>query len=155
MIDLSDIFDRRAIAAGLRCSGPKQALRALCDLASAAYGVNARAASEAVQARTRLRSPGIGDGVALPDAELAHLTRVCGVFAQLKTPIDFEAQDGAPADLVALIFTHDLNGSAHLKTMARLARGFRDERLRAQLRACASVEGLYRALTQDATSNAA
>ena len=69
--------------------------------------------------RERLGSTGIGSGIAIPHGKLAKLDRLFGVFARLERPVDFEALDGQPVDLMFLLLAPEAAGADHLKALAR------------------------------------
>jgi PTS system nitrogen regulatory IIA component len=81
--------------------------------------------------------------------------RIFGIFARLDRPIEFEALDGAPVDLMFLLVAPESAGADHLKALAQVARIFRDPSLVAKVRATRDASALYSLLTQTATPNAA
>ncbi len=70
-------------------------------------------------------------------------------------PIDFEALDGAPVDLIFLLIAPEAAGADHLKALARIARVLRDGSLTSKLRASRDRSVLFSILTQEPASNAA
>ena len=80
---------------------------------------------------------------------------IFGIFARLEKPIDFDAIDGAPVDLVFMLIAPEASGADHLKALARIARVFRDPAITAKLRATRDPAALYAVLTHETTSNAA
>ena len=77
------------------------------------------------------------------------------MFARLERPIDFEALDGLPVDLIFLLVAPESAGADHLKALAMIARVLRNSSLAAQLRATRDASAIYSMLTQSPTSNAA
>jgi hypothetical protein len=69
--------------------------------------------------------------------------------------IDFDAQDGAPVDLIFMLLAPESAGADHLKALARIARVLRDTAFTARLRATKDPAALYLMLTQTPTSHAA
>ena len=102
-----------------------------------------------------LPSTGIGHGIAIPHGKLAKVDRLFGLFARLEKPIDFEALDGEPVDLVFLLVAPEAAGADHLKALARVARVLRDPATTQKLRAARDADAMYAVLTQTPTSNAA
>jgi PTS system nitrogen regulatory IIA component len=72
-----------------------------------------------------------------------------GLFARLEQPIDFDAIDEQPVDLVFLLLMPDRAGTEHLAALAAVARQLRDRDLAAQSRRAASRSEVYDALTLD------
>ena len=79
----------------------------------------------------------------IPHGKLAHCDRIFGVFARLEKPIDFEAMDGEPVDLVFLLIASETAGADHLKALAKVARFLRDPKMTAQLRTARDAEALH------------
>ena len=83
------------------------------------------------------------------------LDRLYGLFARLDAPIDFEAIDEQPVDLIFLLLAPEAAGADHLKALARVSRLLRDKETCDKLRGSDTAEALYVLLTQTATSHAA
>ena len=81
---------------------------------------------ETLMQRENLGSTGVGGGIAIPHGKLAKLDRIVGLFARLPRPIDFEALDDQPVDLVFLLLAPESAGADHLKALARIARHLRE-----------------------------
>jgi PTS system nitrogen regulatory IIA component len=77
---------------------------------------------------------------------LPNLTRLFGLFARLERPVDFEALDGQPVDLIFLLLAPEGAGADHLKALARVARMLRDPAIAHKLRASHDAEALYAVL---------
>src|SRR5690606_6974275 len=106
-------------------SSRRQALHALAEALAKTAGVDPRAAFEAVLLRERLSGTGVGEGVAIPHAPVAGLTRPVGALARLEPAQDFDALDGRPADLVFMLLAPPERGADHLKALARVSRFMR------------------------------
>ena len=144
---LSDLVVPQAIVPALRVNTKKQALQ---DLAVRAAGMTGRGERELVEVltqRERLGSTGIGSGIAIPHGKLATLDRLFGLFARLERPIDFEALDGQPVDLLFLLLAPEAAGADHLKALAQVARLLRDPKIAKKLRESRDAEALYAVLT--------
>jgi PTS system nitrogen regulatory IIA component len=96
--------------------------------------------------RERLGSTAIGSGIAIPHGKLPKLDRLFGLFARLDRPIDFEALDGQPVDLIFLLLAPANAGADHLKALARIARLLRDVDMTRLLRDSSDREALYAVL---------
>ncbi len=97
----------------------------------------------------------MGNGVAIPHGKLASINKIAGIFARLETPVDFEALDDQPVDLVFLLLAPENAGADHLKALSRIARLLRDPDMVAKLRGTHDAQALYSFLTAHPTSNAA
>ncbi len=92
--------------------------------------------------RERLGSTGLGQGIALPHARAEQVEQAVGAFLQLQNPVDFDAIDDQPVDLVFGLLVPQNATEEHLQLLARLATMFSNEQLREQLRSAASPEEL-------------
>lgn len=97
--------------------------------------------------RERLGSTGVGNGVALPHARIDGMNSVVAAFAQLSEPMDFDAIDGRPVDLVCFLLAPAESGGAHLRALARVARLLRRPELRQRLRAAPNAEAMHTILS--------
>lgn len=154
-MDLGDLITPAAIIPALKANGKKQALQAIAEKAAAMTGVSERDIFETLIKRERLGSTGVGGGIAIPHGKLAGLDHIFGMFARLAKPIDFEALDENPVDLVFLLLAPESAGAEHLKALARVARLFREAGVAGKLRASNDAEALYAVLTDGMHHNAA
>lgn len=145
---LIDLTSAEAILPALKAASKKQALQEICARAATLSGLGEREIFDAVLQRERLGSTGVGNGVAIPHCKLEKARGIFGVFARLERPVDFDAQDGAPVDLVFLLIAPESAGADHLKALARAARVFRDASFVARLRATKDPAALFLMLTQ-------
>src|SRR5215813_11608577 len=131
---LTDLVAPNAVIAALKVNGKKQALQELAAKAAQLTGQNERAVFEVLMQREKLGSTGVGNGIAIPHGKLPKLEKLFGLFARLDRPIDFEALDGQPVDLVFLLLAPETAGADHLKALARVARLLRDQDVAKKLR---------------------
>lgn len=152
---LSKLITPEAVIPSLKANTKKQALQELSERAAVVSNLGAREIFDAVIQRERLGSTGTGDGIAIPHAKLVRAKSIFGIFARLVRPIDFEALDGAPVDLICLLIAPESAGADHLKALARLARLLRDPAVTAKLRAARDISALDAVLTEETASHAA
>lgn len=154
-MDLSDLVSPDAVIPTLKVQSKKQAIQALAEKAAALTGVPEREIFDTLLQRERLGSTGVGHGIAIPHGKLVTFDGIIGVFARLETPIEFEALDGEPVDLIFLLLASEGAGADHLKALARIARVFRNNHITSKLRETRDADSIYAVLTQDMASNAA
>ena len=154
-MSLSELIKPDAVLPALRVNGKKQALQEMSERAAIVSGLPAREIFDALLQRERLGSTGVGDGVAIPHGKLAKCDRIFGVFARLERPIDFEAPDALPVDLIFMLIAPESAGADHLKALASIARLLRNAATAGQLRATRDPTAIYALLTMAPTSNAA
>jgi PTS system nitrogen regulatory IIA component len=143
---LNDLVAPNAIIPALKVNGKKQALQEIAARAAALAGQNEKTILEIITQREKLGSTGVGNGVAIPHGKLPKLGKVFGLFARLERPVDFEALDGQPVDLVFLLLAPEGAGADHLKALARVARVLRDPAIAGKLRDSHDVEAIHAVL---------
>ncbi len=115
---------------------------------------DAALARDALRARERLGSTGLGQGVAIPHGRSAKIDTARAAFVRLATPIDFGSVDGQPVDLVATLLVPAHFTDQHLKLLAELAELFSDPQISAALRAAPDAAALHAALRRGLRSEA-
>ena len=145
---LLDFLDPQAVLPALRVNGKKQALQELASHAARITGITDTAIYEALLQRERLGSTGIGEGIAIPHGKLPGLTRIFGLVARLEKPVDFEALDAQPVDVLVLLLAPEGAGADHLKALARVARVLREPGLIERVRATRDASALYAIMTE-------
>ncbi len=154
-MDLGDLITPEAVFASLRAQSKKQALQDLAEKAAKITGISAREILETLMQRERLGSTGVGRGIAIPHGRVPQLNRIVSVFARLAEPIEFDALDGEPVDLIFLLLAPEHAGADHLKALARISRLLRNPSSAEKLRGAHDRAALYAVLTEPAASHAA
>lgn len=154
-MEIADLLDADCVVAGLRASSKKQVLQELASLIAPKIGVADRQVFDVLLERERLGTTGVGNGIAIPHGKLAGIDRLYGAFVKVERPIDFEAIDDQPVDLVFLLLAPEGAGADHLKALARISRMMRDTALCEKLRGSTKNDALYALLTDGAASHAA
>lgn len=152
---IGDILDRGAIAARVSAPNKRQALATIAEIAARNFGVDAGVILDALTEREQAGSTGVGYGVAAPHARLEGLTRMRGVFLRLEQPVEFEAVDDQPVDLIFALFAPPSASTEHLRALARVSRMLRQADLREQLRQARTPDAVYALLVQEPRSSAA
>jgi len=150
----TDLVSPNAIIPAMKVNGKKQALQEIAAKAASLTGQNEKAILEILLQREKLGSTGVGNGVAIPHGKLPKLGNVFGLFARLERPVDFEALDGQPVDLIFLLLAPEGAGADHLKALARVARLLRDPEVARKLRASNGAEAIYAVLAMPSASAA-
>jgi PTS system nitrogen regulatory IIA component len=147
---LTDLVAPQAVLQALKVNSKKQALQELAARAAELSGRAEREIFDVLMQREKLGSTAIGSGIAIPHGKLPKLDRLFGLFARLDRPIDFEALDGQPVDLVFLLLAPETAGADHLKALARVARLLREPGVARMLRESHDKESLYAVLAMPA-----
>ena len=154
-MDLSDLVSLDGVLPALKVQSKKQAIQELSSRAAKVTGLPEREIFDTLQQREQLGSTGIGQGIAIPHGKLANLKKIVGLFARLERPIDFDAIDDQPVDLIFVLLAPEGAGADHLKALALIARFLRDPANAAKLRGCRNLDATYSVLTHSMTSNTA
>ncbi len=142
MLRIEDLLPPACVRRAVPAHSRKRSLDLAADLLAEQHpGVDARPLFDALMERERLGSTGIGEGVAIPHCRV-QCPRMMAAFFLLAEPVDYDAPDGKPVDLVFVLAVPPGETRAHLDVLARLANVFRDPDTRNQLRAAGSSDEL-------------
>jgi len=95
--------------------------------------------------RERLGTTGLGHGVAIPHCRLPDCDHTIGILIQLTEPVDFQAMDKQPVDLVFALLVPDDDPDEHLQTLKTIAEKFSQPGFRDTLRNADCAETLFSA----------
>ncbi|MFQ6573361.1 PTS IIA-like nitrogen regulatory protein PtsN [Pseudomonas sp. UM16] len=98
---------------------------------------------EALIAREKLGSTGFGNGIAIPHCRLKGCESPVSALLHLDAPIDFDAIDGAPVDLLFVLLVPEAATDAHLELLRQIASMLDSKVVRDKLRAAPSNDALY------------
>jgi PTS system nitrogen regulatory IIA component len=144
---IADFLAPADVLIDLKASDKAQLLKAIGQKAAATLNVAPESITSALVKREGLGSTGLGGGVAVPHARLDEVKAPYGLLARLRKPIQFDAIDGEPVDVVFLLLLPATPTADHLNALASVARALRNlDTLRALHRAGNSAE-LYAAIT--------
>jgi PTS system nitrogen regulatory IIA component len=145
--DFHDLVSPGVVQADIACATRKALFGHLAVVAESTFGAPAKVVCDLLADRERIGTTAFGGGIAIPHARIDTIDRIYGVFLRLARPIDFDAVDDLPVDLVFALFSPRNAGSDHLKALARVSRALRDAAFRAKLRGAGSSDALYALLS--------
>ncbi len=154
-MEINDLLVTDGVIADLKATSKKQALQDLARRAADVSGLHERAVFDVLMERERLGTTGVGNGIAIPHGKLPKLERLYGLFARLEQPIDFQAIDERPVDLIFVLLAPESAGADHLKALARISRLLRDKTVCDKLRGTDNAEALLAILTESEEDRAA
>ena len=146
-MEIVDLLAPDAVVANLKAGSKKQALQELSQQAATLTGQPERVIFDILLQREKLGTTGIGRGIAIPHGKIQELNNLYGLFARLHKPIDFDAIDEQPVDLIFMLLAPESAGADHLKALARVSRLLRDDGVCAKLRGADDPEALFALLT--------
>ncbi len=147
MNDLTQIISDDAVDASLGAANKKALFQQLATAMGRRTGFDSRLILASLSEREKLGSTGFGAGVAIPHGKVDGLPRVAGYFARLAAPIDFQAVDGLPVDMIFMLLSPSDAGADHLKALAAVSRLLRDRQMVAKLRGARSKDAIYALLS--------
>lgn len=147
-MQLSDYLQAENVAIDLVFNSKKELLSKLAEFASQKTGVSRGVIARSLEAREGLGSTGIGDGVAIPHAIIDTLEQSCCMLLLLKRPLEFEAVDEVPVDIVVLLLSPPMDQGQSLNVLSCVARKLRDTELAKALRNATSPDEVYVLITQ-------
>jgi nitrogen PTS system EIIA component len=155
-VQIIDLLAPGRVVADAPAGSKKKLLEQLARLLDDSdRGQRERDILESLVRREKLGSTGLGAGVAIPHGRSATLERAVGAFLRLKEPVDFDAADGKPVDLVFALVVPEHFTDQHLLFLAELAEMFSDASLCAALRQARDSGALFDALAGWKERNAA
>lgn len=154
-MDLASLLAPESVRVLQGVTSKKRLFQELADTFGEMCDVMPGEACNALQERESLGPTGVGNGIALPHARIAGISGVRGLFLRLDKPLDFDAVDRQPVDLVFALFAPEDSGVDHLKALALVSRTMRNPGLCAKLRANDEPSTLYAILTDKQNTRAA
>ena len=148
-IHVRDFLLPRHVLTDLRATDKASLVQELSRHAGAALNIPSETISAALLKREQLGSTGMGSGIAIPHACLPEVQQPFGMLARLKVPVDFEAVDGQPVDLIFLLLVPEPSKSRQVNVLASVARKLRDSKVRDDLRHAKDARAIYRLVTDD------
>ena len=137
-----------AIIINFESTSKKHILNKLCLLAEDKINVNSRNLLESLTKREKLGSTAVGNGIAIPHANISNIDKPYVFVATLANGLDFNATDDQPVDIIFLLVAPDNNGSEHLQALALISRFLRNKELTTKLRGCKSKEAALAVISQ-------
>lgn len=144
---LSAIVTPARVVADITVTSKKKALEELSKLLAQGAGVAESEILNGLTAREKLGSTGLGHGVAIPHGRLSGVKTSVGAFVRLKHPVDYDAHDGQPVDLLFGLIVPATATEEHLKHLAAIAEKFSDDTFCKSARAAGDAKTLHELLT--------
>jgi PTS system nitrogen regulatory IIA component len=145
-MNIRDFLSAKDVAIDVAVSNKKKLLLELASKAGARLQLPPEHILAELSKREELGSTGVGDGVAIPHARFSEIDRPFGMLFRLRQPIDFDALDGKPIDLVFLLLLPESSKGEQLSALACVARKLRSPAVTAALRKSANATEISRVL---------
>jgi PTS system nitrogen regulatory IIA component len=148
-MDIKDFLSPADVQVDVRVSDKVRLLQELADRAAKSLSLPADRILSELLKREKLGSTGTGGGTAIPHARISGLNKPFGILVRLNQPIDFDAIDGQPVDLLFLLLLPVTSDKEQLNALASVARNLRNSDCVCNLRRSRDNEGLFRAMVVD------
>ena len=142
-MNLAQILSPQAVLPRLSARDKKQLLKLISARAAELTGLSEREIYSVLKEREQLGCTGMGNGVCIPHGRFENLKEVHAMFVTMEVPVDFDAADGKPVDILFLLMTPVAANTEHLKALAVLSRLLRDKSLCEQVRSMSDAAAIH------------
>ena len=154
-MNINDMLSDDAFLMNFDGTSKKQVLEELSKLAEYKLGISSRTLLENLIKREKLGSTAVGNGIAIPHANVTTIDRPFVFVSTLVNGLDFNSTDDLPVDIIFLLIAPDNKGSEHLQALALISRLLRNKELTTKLRGCKSAESALAVISQSIREEAA
>lgn len=142
-MQLSEILTLNCTKSAVQCSSKKRALEMISEIVAEQTGQSSNVLFECMLSREKMGSTGIGNGIAIPHARMQSSDKAIAVLLQCESPIEFDAIDNRPVDLLFALLVPDAQCKEHLKTLSSMAERLNNKQVLKQLRKAQTDQELY------------
>src|SRR5882724_12466103 len=141
---LTDILKPENIKVPLAATTKNQAIAELVQvLADSGQITDGKKVLDAVLERETTRTTGIGNGLAIPHGKCTGTDHLVMAIGRPATPVDFQAIDGRPVNLIWLLSSPPDKTGPHIHALARISRLMTIDKFRQALASAATGQELY------------
>lgn len=146
-MDINAIVSLDRTTCAVQCNSKKRILEIISNLAAENHSdIVQQDALQALMARERMGSTGIGNGIALPHGRLSNLDQVMAIIVTSEKGIDFDAIDNQPVDIFFALFVPEAQTEGHLQTLATIAGKLSDKNVVKAIRHASTKSEIMQAL---------
>jgi PTS system nitrogen regulatory IIA component len=135
MNPIAKLLPPENVIVGLDASSKKRVFEQAGILFENNGGIARSQVYDALFAREKLGSTGLGQGIAIPHGRIKGLKEARGAFMRLAAPVQFDAPDGKPVGNVFVLLVPEAATEHHLQLLSELAQMFSDKVFRERLAA--------------------
>lgn len=151
---VSSLLAESRVCCGASITSKKKSLQQIAALLESGIGMNTDETEvdmdvmDALAAREKLGCTGMGNGIAIPHGRVPFVDEPIGALITLDIPVDFDAADKIPVDIVFGLLMPENKTEEHLAILATLAKFFNHQSNRKAVRETDSVEDLMAAISK-------
>jgi len=97
----------------------------------------------AVYEREKIMSTGVGHGFGIPHCKTNAVTEIIAAFGKTKKPVEFDALDGEPVNMVFLLIGKDNLVAAHIKLLSKISHMMNKPEFREKILVSKTAEEIY------------
>lgn len=142
-MQLNEILTLNCTKSAVQCTSKKRALEMISEIVAEQTGQSSNVLFECMLSREKMGSTGIGNGIAIPHARMQSSDKAIAVLLQCESPIEFDAIDNRPVDLLFALLVPDAQCKEHLKTLSSMAERLSNKQILKQLRKAQTDQELY------------
>ncbi|HRQ59613.1 MAG TPA: PTS IIA-like nitrogen regulatory protein PtsN [Azoarcus taiwanensis] len=142
---IADLLPAANVVVDLEASSKKRVFEQAGLLFENNQGISRSEVFDSLFARERLGSTGLGQGIAIPHGRIKGLQEAAGAFFRLATPVQFDAPDGRPVDMLFVLLVPEQANEQHLQLLSELAQRFSDADFRERITKAADAEAIHTA----------
>jgi len=154
-MNINEMLNDNSFLVGFEATSKKHLLNELCKLANKNFNIDERVLLENLTKREKLGSTAVGNGIAIPHANVSNIEKPKVLVATLSKGLDFYAIDDQSVDVIFLLLAPNEKSSEHLQALALISRLLRNNELTSKLRGCKNAESAMMVLTQTDSEQAA
>ena len=148
MNQIAKILPAANIVVGLDASSKKRVFEQTGLLFENHQGIARATVYDALFAREKLGSTGLGLGVAIPHGRIKNLKEPIGALIRLSNPVPFESPDGQPVAVLFALLVPEAATERHLQLLSELAQMFSDRDFREKLLGASDPAAIHQAIEQ-------
>ncbi|GLT15046.1 PTS IIA-like nitrogen regulatory protein PtsN [Vibrio algivorus] len=142
-MQLNEVLSLDCTKAAVQCTSKKRALEIISEIAAQHSGLDSNRLFECMLSREKVGTTGIGNGIAIPHGRMLDSEQAIAVLLQCEQPVDFDAIDSRPVDILFALLVPDEQCKTHLKTLSLMAEKLNDKATLKQLRHAQTDQELY------------
>ena len=148
MLWIIDLLSPEDIDLDVRAMSKKHALLELARMLAVRSGLPDTVIFQTLADRENLGTTGFGQGIAVPHARIRELGTTHATLTRLVEPVDFEAGDGQPVDLICAIIGPEGPTQEPFEALVSACRVLRNPETLAKLRQAGSAAAVRSILAE-------